>query len=207
MAENDQQLNKMPSACCPGASWDELAARDSREVPGYLKEDAYQYLGSEPLSPDRYTSPAFFQRELEKMWPRVWQFAAREEEMLNTGDVVLYENAGRSYLLTRQADGSVKAFHNVCLHRGRKLRTASGKVGEFRCTYHGWSWNPDGSLKNIPSRWDFSHLDEQPLNLPEAEVGRWGGFIFIREEAGGPTLEEYLGVLPQHFERWKPEQR
>jgi len=209
MAESDQSLNdNVAGERCPDGTWDELAAGDSREVPACLKEDAYRYLGSEPLSTDRYTSPAFFQREIDKMWPHVWQFAARDEEMPNPGDVVLYENAGRSYLVTRQEDGSVKAFHNVCLHRGRKLRTANGgKVGEFRCTYHSWSWNTNGSLKNIPSRWDFTHLDGQDMKLPEAEVGRWGGFIFIREEPGGPSLEEYLGPLPDHFKRWKPEQR
>ena len=204
---NDRDLSNEHSARSPGISWEELAAADSRPVPDYLKEDAFRYLGSEPLSTDRYTSPEFFQREIDRMWPRVWQFAARDEEMRNPGDVVLYENAGRSYLVTRQEDGSVKAFHNVCLHRGRKLRTANGQVSEFRCPYHGWSWNPSGSLNNIPSRWDFNHLDGQAMNLPEAEVGRWGGFIFIREEPGGPSLEEYLGPLPEHFKRWKPEQR
>ncbi|RJG03368.1 aromatic ring-hydroxylating oxygenase subunit alpha [Noviherbaspirillum sedimenti] len=207
MAENDRQLDEKGMAHGPGVSWDELAAADSRQVPAFLLEDTYRELGSAPLSTDRYTSPEFFQREMDKMWPHVWQFAARDEELRNSGDVVVYENAGRSYLVTRQPDGSVKAFHNVCLHRGRKLRTANGSVGEFKCSYHAWTWNTDGSLKNIPSRWDFKHLDEQPLGLPEAEVGRWGGFIFIREEPGGPSLEEFLGPLPAHFERWKPEQR
>ena len=55
------------------------------------------------------------------MWPYVWQFAARDEDLPEPGDYVVFENAGRSFLISRQADGSVKAFHNVCLHRGRKL--------------------------------------------------------------------------------------
>jgi len=205
MAENDPLLSQALSGRGPGVTWDELAAADSCEVPAFLKHDTYRNLGNAPLSTDRYTSPEFFQRELEKMWPRVWQFAAREEEMPNPGDVVLYENAGRSYLVTRQQDGSVKAFHNVCLHRGRKLRTADGHVSEFRCPYHGWSWKPDGKLNDISSRWDFSQLEGQSLHLPEAQADRWGGFIFIREEPGGPSLEEYLGPLPEHFKRWKPE--
>ena len=205
MAANDDNHNVLARG--PGVSWDELAAADSRPVPEYLERDTWQDLGSEPLSTERYTSPAFFNQELEKMWPRVWQFAAREEELRNPGEVVVYENAGRSYALTRQQDGSVRAFHNVCLHRGRKLRTADGRVPEFRCPYHGWTWNLDGSLKTIPSRWDFRHLDNEPLNLPEAEVASWGGFIFVRDEPGGPSLLEFLGELPQHFERWLPERR
>ena len=207
MAEDERQAGQEAEERSPGVSWDALAAAESRELPAYLLADNYHHLGTEPLSTERYTSAAFFQREIDKMWPRVWQFAAREEELRNPGDVVVYENAGRSYLLVRQQDGSLRAFHNVCLHRGRKLRTANGSVGEFKCSYHAWSWNTDGSLKNIPSRWDFAHLDNQTMHLPEAEVGCWGGFIFIREESGGPSLQEYLGVLPAHFERWKPEQR
>lgn len=207
MANKDtgSETTQMP-AQSPGVAWNTLAECDSREVPAFLKEDAYRALGSEPLSVDRYISPAFHQLELERMWPNVWQFAAREEELLEPGSVVVYENAGRSYLLVRQADGSVRAFHNVCLHRGRKLRTANGRVEELRCPFHAFSWNTDGSLKHIPCRWDFPHLDDAGMRLPEAQVGRWGGYIFLRENAGGPTLEEFLAPLPEHFRRWKHEE-
>lgn len=207
MAENNRPWDEEQSARCPGRTWDELADADSRAVPVFLRRDAARHLGSAPLSTDRYTSPEFFQQEIERMWPRVWQFAAREEEMPQPGDVVVYENAGRSFLLARQPDGSVRAFHNVCLHRGRKLRTTNGNVSEFKCPYHAFTWNTDGSLKNIPCRWDFPHLKEEKMELPEAQVALWGGFIFIKEEAGGPSLQEFLAPLPEHFERWQPEQR
>ncbi|HXC40208.1 MAG TPA: aromatic ring-hydroxylating dioxygenase subunit alpha [Burkholderiales bacterium] len=189
----------------PGMTWDQLAAADSRPVPEFLREDTYRNLGSEPLAAERYTSAEFYQREIEKMWPNVWQFAAREEEMLEPHSVVVYENAGRSYLLTRQADGSVRAFHNVCLHRGRKLRTENGRAKEFRCPFHGFTWKTDGTLAQIPCKWDFPHLDQADMSLPEAQVGRWGGYIFIKENEGGPTLEEYLAPLPEHFKRWRHE--
>ncbi len=191
----------------PGGAWNDLAASDSRKVPEFLLENAQEDLGSEPLSTDRYTSPAFFQEEIEKLWPNVWQFAAREEELWEPGSVVVYENAGRSYLLTRQEDGSVRAFHNVCLHRGRKLRTAGGRVGEFRCPFHAFTWNTDGSLKQIPCQWDFENLEGKDMHLPEAQVGRWGGYIFIKESEGGLSLEEYLAPLPDHFTRWQHERR
>jgi len=206
MADQDRPLNEEAERS-GGVSWNELADNDSRAVPRFLRQDAYRSLGSEPLATERYTSAAFFQREIDKMWPNVWQFAAREEDMLHPGDVVVYENAGRSYLMTRQDDGAVRAFHNVCLHRGRKLRTANGSVTEFKCPYHGFSWKLDGALKNIPSRWDFKHIEDSAMQLPEAQVGRWGGNIFIKENAGGPSLEEFLAPLPEHFLRWQPERR
>jgi phenylpropionate dioxygenase-like ring-hydroxylating dioxygenase large terminal subunit len=190
-------------ARCEAVSFDELAQRDTKPVPEFLLEDGYRYLGSEPLSVDRYVSPAFFQLEIERMWPNVWQFAAREEELLEPGDSLVYENAGRSFLLIRQDDGSVRAFHNVCLHRGMKLRETSGRLTEVRCPFHAFTWNTDGSLKRIPCRWDFPHLQEKGMSLPEAEVGYWQGYIFIRENPGGPSIEEYVAPLSEHFARYR----
>ena len=187
---------------CPGVSWDDYADADTHPVPEFLREDHYRSLGSEAIDASRYTSAEFFQRELEHMWPNVWQFAAREEEMPDAGDTVVYENAGRSYVLARQADGSVRALHNVCLHRGRKLRDVGGNVGELRCPFHGFSWKLDGRIKEIPCRWDFPHLKDAAMSLPEAEVARWQGYIFVRENPGGPTIEEYLAPLPSHNSRW-----
>jgi phenylpropionate dioxygenase-like ring-hydroxylating dioxygenase large terminal subunit len=191
---------------CPGEGWDDYMRDDTVEPPAFMKVDSYAFMGSEPLAAARYTSPEFFRREVEAMWPNVWQFAARDEEMPDPGDVVVYENAGRSYLVTRQADGSVRAFHNVCLHRGRKLRLESGWSKDFKCPFHGFVWNTDGSLQQIPCRWDFGHLTDESMQLPEAQVGRWGGYIFLKESEGGPTLEDYLAPLPEHFKRWRHEE-
>ncbi|MBS0274199.1 MAG: aromatic ring-hydroxylating dioxygenase subunit alpha [Proteobacteria bacterium] len=205
MLDKQDETPAPGTARCPGESWDDLVKADSIGVPEFLKKESYEYLGSEPLAAARYTSPDFFRQEVDKMWPNVWQFAAREEDMPDPGDVVVYENAGRSYLVTRQDDGSVRAFHNVCLHRGRKLRLESGYSKDFKCPFHGFTWNTNGSLKEIPCRWDFGHLSDEKMKLPEARVGRWGGYIFVCENDTGVSLEEYLAPLPEHFKRWKHE--
>ena len=178
---------------------------DARPVPDFLKEPSYEYLGSDPIPASRYTSVEFEKLEKEKMWPNIWQFAAREEDLLEPGDYVVFDNADRTFLIVRQDDGGVRAFHNVCLHRGRKLRTEDGCADKFQCPFHGYTWNKDGSLNEIPNRWDFGHLTDEKMKLPEAEVGRWGGYIFIKENPGGPSLEEFLAPLPEHFKRWRHE--
>ncbi|KPF93446.1 (2Fe-2S)-binding protein [Novosphingobium sp. AAP83] len=187
-------------------SWQELLAQDSRPAPAILTEESYEYRGSEPLDASRYTSEDFARLEREKMWPHVWQFAAREEDIPEAGDYTVFENAGRSWLISRQEDGSVKAMHNVCLHRGRKLRTEDGTADKFTCPFHGFAWNKDGSFDGMPCSWDFKHLSAEKMSLPEAEVGRWAGYIFLREEKGGPSLEEYLAPLPEFFKRWRHEE-
>ncbi|GFM30593.1 SRPBCC family protein [Novosphingobium sp. PY1] len=193
-------------ARCPGPGWEDILAADDVAPPAFVAQDQYRYLGSEAIDASRYYDPEFFRAETERMWPRVWQFAAREEDLPEPGDYVTYENAGRSYLIVRQEDGSVKAFHNVCLHRGRKLKTDSGSVEQFVCPFHGFSWNTDGSLRNIPCRWDFGHLTDEKMQLPEAHIGQWGGYIFVRESDEGPSLEEFLEPLPEFFKRWRHEE-
>jgi phenylpropionate dioxygenase-like ring-hydroxylating dioxygenase large terminal subunit len=199
MPLDEGQLHEQDVARFPGQSFDDICDEDSRPVAPFVREEVYRYLGSEPISAKRYTSPAVFDQELERLWPRVWQFAARGEEMPDPGDYVVYENAGRSYLLARQPDGSVKAFHNVCLHRGRKLKTTGGNSREFRCPYHGFTWKADGSFSTMPCDWDFSRIDRSELSLPQASVGEWGGYIFVREADEGPSLEDYLDPLQRYL--------
>ncbi len=202
----DRDPGAFEAARCPGTSWEDILRADDVQPPAFIAEDRYEYLGSEPIDAARYYSPEFFKAECDKMWPNVWQFAAREEDLPEAGDYVTYDNAGRSYLIVRQEDASVKAFHNVCLHRGRKLKTDSGSAEQFLCPFHGFSWNPDGSLRNIPCRWDFAHLPDKKMQLPEASVAQWGGYIFVREAEDGPTIEEFLAPLPEFFKRWKHEE-
>ena len=206
MADSDPRIKGDPLPRCPGTSVRDLALADTNPVPEFLYTDEYENLGSDPIPASRYTDPAFFEQEKQKMWPRVWQFAAREEELPEPGDYVVYENVGKSFIVMRQEDGSVRAFGNVCLHRGRKLKTQDGWTAELQCPFHGFTWNNDGSLKQIPCRWDFPHLSDADMKLPEVSVGRWGGYIFIREASGGPSLEDYLAPMPDHFRRWKHEE-
>lgn len=187
---------------CPGLSYSDLLDRDTRPVPAFLKEEATQHFSDEPLSSDRYTNPEFAQRENEKMWPNVWQFAAREEDFPEPGDNVVYENAGRSYVLVRQDDLSIKAFYNVCLHRGRKLRTESGFAQELKCPFHGFAWKNSGELSDIPCAWDFTHLDNDKMSLPEVRVDRWQGFVMISEKQDIAPFAEWVGPASAHFDRW-----
>ena len=196
MADIDPRIARGRS---PGPSWQELLAEDSRPVPAFLAEDHYRPLGSEPIPVARYTSEAFAALERERLWPHVWQFAAREEDLPEAGDFAVFDNAGRSWLIVRQPDGAVRAFHNVCLHRGRKLKTQDGWAGELQCPFHGFSWNTDGSLKTIPCAWDFPDLSRADMQLPEAEVGRWGGIYFPARGTRRPLARRIPRPAPRTF--------
>lgn len=197
--------NPSELARCPGESVDDILARDVPPVPAILREDSWRDFGTAPIAASRYTSADFFEAERTRMWPRVWQMAARDEEFPEPGDLVVYDNLGKSVLLVRQPDRSVRAFWNVCLHRGRRLRTESGHASDLQCPFHGFTWNTDGSLKAIPCRWDFAHLTEAAMQLPEVRVAGWAGYWFVNWDGKAPPLEQYLAPLPDHFRHWQQE--
>lgn len=185
----------------------ELLKRESQPVPPVLLEESPRYLGSEDLPKERYYSRAFHDLEVDKLWHKVWQMACREEDIPNVGDYVVYDIARESVIVARVAPDQINAYHNACLHRGTELCTGAGNVPELRCSFHGWSWNLDGSLKTIPCQWDFPHVETENFGLPECRVGTWGGFVFINMDPDGETLEEFLENIPEHFATWPLEKR
>jgi len=191
----------------PGLSYAELLDQDTRPVPEVLRWQSARELPEARVPISRYTSPAFHAQEVERVWKKVWQMACREEEIPEVGDHVLYEIADVSLLVVRAAPGEIRAFHNTCLHRGRPLRDEGGRVAELRCPFHGWTWDLRGRLKELPCRWDFPHVERERYALPEAQVGTWGGFVFVNLDPGAASLASYLGDLPKHFEPWPLEQR
>ena len=192
---------------CPGMSYTDMLNGDTRPAPDYLFQETHREMPTDPLSVEPYISEEFAALERERMWPNVWLFAAREDEMPDAGDTVVFEINEKSFLLVRQQDGTVRGFFNACLHRGRKLRTKGGKTPNLRCAFHGFTWNNDGSLKEIPCAWDFQHLEGQDMSLPEVRVNLWQGFVMITENERIPDFAEWLGEPASHYERYDFENR
>jgi phenylpropionate dioxygenase-like ring-hydroxylating dioxygenase large terminal subunit len=190
-----------------GLTYQEVLDIDTKPVPDCLREQRVPDIGTDPVPVSRYTDPEFFKLETERLWMRVWQWACREEEIPKAGDFTIYEIVGKSLLIVRQDDGSIKAFANSCLHRGRKLAQQGGCKQQFRCMYHGWTWNKDGSFAHNPIAWDFPQVKPEELGLPEVQVGTWGGFVFINFDPNAKPLAEVLDPMPRHFERWRLEDR
>lgn len=184
---------------CPGISYTDMLNADTRRVPDYLFEESVRDMPTDPIPIEPYVSEDFARLERERMWPNVWLFAAREDEMPDPGDTVVFEINDKSFLLVRQKDGSVRGFYNSCLHRGRKLRTQSGSATQLRCAFHGFTWRNDGSLKEIPCAWDFKHLEGKDMSLPEVRVNLWQGFVMITENKSIPEFTDWVGpVLDQY---------
>jgi nitrite reductase/ring-hydroxylating ferredoxin subunit len=191
-----------------GVSYLELLDADSHPVRDILRVESPMEPGPTRVPAERYFSKEFHDLEVEKLWKRVWQMACHEDDIPDVGDYLVYDIAELSFLVVRSGPEEFRAFHNACLHRGRLLREKDGKwARELRCAFHGWSWNLDGSLKEVPCQWDFQSLEPEKFCLPQVKLGRWGGFIFINPDEDAEPLEEYLGDLTEHFTLLPYEQR
>ncbi len=193
----------------PGIGYQALLDTDTHPVPAILREESPGIYEDQTFIPvTRYISRAYHELEKERLWPKVWQMACREEEIPLSGDTYVYEIVDTSILVVRQTDGTVKAFYNACLHRGRQLRHESGPADkELRCPFHGFCWNLDGTNKSVTCDWDFPQLEGADLSLPEVKVGHWGGFVFINMDPDCEPLADFLGDLDRHFEKWPLEKR
>jgi phenylpropionate dioxygenase-like ring-hydroxylating dioxygenase large terminal subunit len=190
-------------AQAPGLSYQDILKRDPRGVSRPLQYRCVKDLGAGQIAARRYTSREFIEREVEKVWLKTWQYACREEEIPNPGDAYVFDLVGRSLIVARQADGGVRAFRNACLHRGRTLLTDGGCKERFRCAYHGLAWNIDGSFRENPFAWDFTHVGPDQLSLPQARVETWAGFVFVNFDPNAEPLLPLLGELPAHLDYWR----
>lgn len=186
----------------PSELYGDILERDTRPVPDHLREKEVREIGTDPVPVSRYYDRAYFQKEIDCVWSRIWQLACREEEIPNVGDYQIYEIVGKSLIVTRTSPTEIRAFYNSCLHRGRKLVTLNGCKSEFRCPYHGIAWNVDGSFKDNPIAWDFPQWKGRDMSLPEAKVETWGGFVFVNFDHEALPLQHFIGPLARDFERY-----
>jgi len=186
----------------PGLTYQDLLDQDSHTVPQVLREQSPVDLGNEDISIQRYISADYHDLEVKHLWRKVWQFACREEDIPQAGDIHRYDIAGLSFLVVHTETGEYKAYPNACLHRGRMLKEYDAHASELRCPFHGFCWHLNGELKDVPARWDFPHVKTEDFSLPEIPVATWGGFIFINPDQDCAPFAEFIDDLAQQFAGW-----
>ena len=192
----------------PGPSVQEVFETDINPAPAVMREESPAACQTTAdVSIARYFARGWHEQEIEKVWRKTWQLACRLEHIPNVGDHVVYEIVRDSLIVIRTGPDEIRAYINSCLHRGTMLRTEAGCVNQLRCPFHGWTWDLQGQLKIIPGQWDFPHVDKAAMNLPQAQVGTWGGFVFVNFDADCEPLDSYLENLPEHFSAFNLEDK
>ncbi|MCJ2187085.1 aromatic ring-hydroxylating oxygenase subunit alpha [Novosphingobium beihaiensis] len=165
---------------------------------------------------EAFTSREYAEAEPERLWSKVWQQAGRVEELKHVGDYITYNICHDSILIVRDTPTTLKAFHNVCPHRGRRLagnntgggpktvaqdtgaHSARGNKLKFGCNYHAWTFGMDGHAAYIPDSEDWNGAVGSPgayaacTSLTPVQVDTWGGWIWINMDLEAGPLREYL---------------
>jgi Rieske 2Fe-2S family protein len=148
--------------------------------------------GSRTMPREYYTSAEILAEEGERIFARTWNCVGRSTRVEKPGDYFVCEIAGESIIVLRDRQGALRAFFNVCRHRGTRICTeASGRFGEtIQCAYHAWTYRTDGQLIGAPHMQDVEGFDKADYPLHAAAVAEWEGFLFVN-----------LGRDPEPFER------
>jgi len=170
----------------------------------------YPELGTGPVTFADSTSPEFYALEREAVFKRSWLNVGRVEALPRNGSYFTKELAvaSTSIVVVRGLDGEIRAFHNICRHRGNKLvwqdyprEETAGSCRQFVCKYHGWKYDLDGSCAFVQQESEFFDLDKKDYGLVAVHCDVWDGFIFVNlDREPRQTLDDFLGPMIRALE-------
>lgn len=173
----------------------------------YTNQDLAKLVEPTRLHRSIYTDPEIFELEMERIWGGAWIFIGHESQVKNPGDYyTTHINHKIPVLMTRDRNGQVHVLHNRCAHKGAKLvDTTCGNARAFRCCYHGWTFNTDGTLLKIPNEKGYENTGfdlKDPMNNVQklARYDSYRGFVFATLNANAPDLQEWLGGAADCFD-------
>ena len=162
----------------------------------------FPQLGTDPVGIEAVTSPAYFELEREHIFKKMWLNVCREQEIPAPNDYLVKDIAvlGASIIVARGEDGVVRAFHNVCRHRGNQVAEGQGNAKGFACGFHGWTYDTAGRCQFIPDQEVFFGVDRADMGLVPVRCEVWAGFVFITVNPDAPPLRQYLGGMADQLE-------
>jgi Rieske 2Fe-2S family protein len=157
------------------------------------------------LSPRNYLDPALLEAEQELIFNRTWQLAGHIGSLPQPGSYITGRAGSQPVLVVRDEDGALRAYRNVCRHRGSRLLSGSGQCkAAIRCRYHGWTYKLSGELIGAPEALAFGkRLDKPALGLLPARVEELAGLVFVNLDPDAMPLAELVGDLPTRLERYR----
>ncbi len=155
------------------------------------------------LSPRYYRDAEIAELEQRRVFARTWQFVGHVSQLEQPGTYTTSNAGVEPVLVVRDDDGGLRAFRNVCRHRGSRLLSGSGECKKaIRCRYHGWTYRLDGSLIGVPEARSIEGLDKSALGLFPARVEVLCGLIFVNLDVHARPLAEQVEGLPERMERY-----
>ena len=160
------------------------------------------------LEPRLYTDPALLETEQRLIFERTWQLAGHVSALPQPGSYITADAGDQPVLVVRDEDGGLRAYRNVCRHRGSRLLSGSGQCkAAIRCRYHGWTYKLDGTLIGVPEGLGFGDkLDKPRLGLLPARVEEFCGLVFVNLDPDATPLADLVGEeLPRRLAPYRIE--
>jgi len=159
--------------------------------------------GAKTLPQQYLSSQEVFAREQERIFSGRWLCAGHQNQIGNAGDYFLQRVAGESLIILRDQNGEIRAFYNVCRHRGTRLcEQKSGHLRQVQCPYHGWTYALDGRLVGAPHMDKVEGFDKAAHSLHPVGLALWEGFIFVNLAQNPTPLKEVFAALAGKFSHW-----
>jgi phenylpropionate dioxygenase-like ring-hydroxylating dioxygenase large terminal subunit len=180
---------------------------------GKIAETAEDLIGPVTVPAEAYVSQDYARAEQDRLWRKTWLQAGRIEEIPEVGSYITYDIGVDSVIITRTGPDEIRAYHNVCPHRGRRLidtppgqHHASGKRMSFVCGFHAWTFNLEGRCTYIEHQDDWQGaLTEARTSLGKVQVDTWGGWAWINLDPDCAPLRAYLDPIPAMLDPFEPQ--
>jgi phenylpropionate dioxygenase-like ring-hydroxylating dioxygenase large terminal subunit len=176
---------------------------EAKVIPAFPKPADLTAQGATTLPQRYFVSPEVFEEELEKIFAERWVLVGHQSEVAKAGDYFVRDVAGESLIIVRDKNDKVRAFYNVCRHRGTRLcEEERGHGAAIQCPYHAWTYGLDGRLIGAPHMDEVKSFKREQYSLHLVNVGVWEGFIFVNLDDGPGSLEEWFAPLRGKFSQW-----
>lgn len=160
--------------------------------------------GATTLPAEYYTSSAIFQKETESIFQEQWLCIGRESQLPHAGSYFLHQADGESIIVTRDQNNEVRAFYNVCRHRGTRMctETTGDFKGKIQCPYHAWTYSLEGQLIGAPNMNEVNGFDRNEYPLHSVSTAVWEGFLFINFSKNPTSFEIMFAPILDRFRAW-----
>jgi phenylpropionate dioxygenase-like ring-hydroxylating dioxygenase large terminal subunit/AcrR family transcriptional regulator len=172
---------------------------------GFARPAQNEAPGGGLLAPWTYTSSELFELERDELFHCSWMLIGHVSDFLQSGDYRTLDVGNERAIVVHDATGELRAFHNVCRHRGsRVVSNSEGNCGRaIVCPFHGWTYELDGRLKNVPRVDKFAGLDRNQEGLLPIDLEVWQGFVFVRFRGDGPSVERHLAPIMEQVSPYR----
>ena len=179
-----------------------LSTHEFSHIRGKYDETAVR---SHSINTQCYVDPKFLQIEREQIFHRSWQFLCHEEKLRDPGSYVTLSIEGQSIVGVRNREGELKAYYNVCKHRGHELLSGEGQTKGITCPYHAWTYDLDGALVNAPRSEHLENFNQKEICLEPVQIEIFCHLVFVNLDSEASSLTMQSGDLATEIMQYAPD--